>query len=420
MQRAVPLNNGQLLVSGGFTSMNGIPAPSGSGPALRVNANGSLDPGFSSPNTGYLCAAFTNGNYYLTTSSFPSGNATLLGYSATGMPVGFSPQVSWGVFGIGGVTEQPDGKLLVYGSRQYVMGGNSGPTFYRFHASGAVDASFTATRGVGSVFLQPDSKLVTFTNTYCERLNNDGTVDNTFTRGNIGSTSDTLTGLAMQANGQMLVSGTFSQINGSLFPFGIVRLLPNGNPDPTFSGVTARYTLKAIQPDGRILVTSGRGLSTTLLRLEINGQRDLSFTPVAVPLDVANTYYGPKLEVALQPGDGKIIVSGGFSSVAGQPRDGLARLSNPGLMLVGAARAAKPLEAFPNPAAQVVTVQFPASAAAGRAELLDLTGRVVTSWPLPAQQSQATLDITSQTEGIYLLRLRTLIGDLQQKLVIRH
>jgi hypothetical protein len=218
----------------------------------------------------------------------------------------------------------------------------------------------------------------------------------------------------------MLVSGTFSQINGSPTPFGLVRLLPNGALDPSFSGVSAPYTVKALQPDGRILVTSGRGANTLLLRLEANGQRDLTFTPVAIPLDGTTAYHLARLSVALQPTDGKIILCGGFTSVAGLPRDGLARLTNTGLLPTRPSLAPKPLRIFPNPVTQLVTVQLPSAATAGRAELLDLTGRLVTSWPLPAQRNQATLDLSTQNEGIYLLRLRTAAGDLQQKLVIRH
>ena len=173
-----------------------------------------------------------------------------------------------------------------------------------------------------------------------------------------------------------------------------------------------------MQPDGRILATGGQFASTVLVRLNTNGSPNNSFVPVSIPTSI---FTGDDLlsGVVLQPTDNKLLVFGSFRSVAEQLRFGLARLSNVGLA-TRAAAAALPLEVYPNPTSQRLTVALPAATSPLQATLLDLTGRPVRRWTLPAHQPQANLDLSTVAAGVYVLRIPGAAGVYQQKVAVTH
>ena len=142
------------------------------------------------------------------------------------------------------------------------------------------------------------------------RLNTDGTLDETFTAPGINGT---VNALAVQADGKIVVGGRFTQV-GSVTRNYIARLNPDGTLDTSFnpgvSGSAAYVSVLAIQPDGKILVggyfeTLGGVLRSNIGRLNPDGSVDLSFD---CDTSVPNT-------LALQA-DGKILLgkSAGFNS----------------------------------------------------------------------------------------------------------
>ncbi len=131
---------------------------------------------------------------------------------------------------------------------------------------------------------------------------------------------------ALQADGRVVVAGNFGYVNGTPHR-GLARLDEFGRPDRTFdagSGTDGVVYALAVQPDGRILL-AGRFASvqgqprTALARLEPDGRLDPTFAPQLEGRE--STVFA----LAVQP-DGRILVTGSFHTVAGQPRDGLARL----------------------------------------------------------------------------------------------
>ncbi|UOQ66629.1 delta-60 repeat domain-containing protein [Hymenobacter volaticus] len=120
--------------------------------------------------------------------------------------------------------------------------------------------------------------------------------------------------VAAQPDGKLLVGGAFSNFGGSNVG-GLIRLLPNGQMDPSFvppGNQLNRVRAIAVQPDGRILVggdglyINGIATPSGIIRLQANGNLDASFTPP------------PNLEVwelALQP-DGRILVGGDATNQA--------------------------------------------------------------------------------------------------------
>jgi uncharacterized delta-60 repeat protein len=160
------------------------------------------------------------------------------------------------------------------------------------------------------------------------RLNSDGSVDDSFRASITGSRPSDLAGLeciALQSNGQILVGGTFTKINGEGHS-SIGRLNTNGTVDTQFgAGVNGYVYCLLVQPDGKILIggsfTSVNGQPCSgLCRLNYDGSRDTNFNAGA---------NNSIMSLALQP-DGQIVVEGEFTSIGGQSRTNLARLNADG------------------------------------------------------------------------------------------
>ncbi len=130
------------------------------------------------------------------------------------------------------------------------------------------------------------------------------------------------------ANGQILVGGTFYEVNG--FPItGIARLNSDGSFDHTFhSGMSEEHevTTLAELPSGKILVggsfNSYDGVNCgNFVVLNPNGTRDFTYS------GIGNVGYSRINDIQLAPGN-KVIIAGYFSSFNGVLRNGLVRLNS--------------------------------------------------------------------------------------------
>ncbi len=151
--------------------------------------------------------------------------------------------------------------------------------------------------------------------------------------------------LATQADGKILVGGTFDNVGG-YSRSNLARVNIDASVDPTFDpSVNGKITSIVVQPDGKILVggyfssLKPNGGATVarnnLARLNADGTVDSTFNPNF------GGALAPGVEaIALQP-DGKILVGGSFTSV--QPngaatattRNRLARLNDDGTLDAG-------------------------------------------------------------------------------------
>jgi uncharacterized delta-60 repeat protein len=265
----------------------------------------------------------------------------------TGTPNdGFNPGTNGTVFAL---TTQADGKILVGGSFTTLGGGFTGSSpvsnLGRLNPDGSVDTSFLAsTNGtVTAIAVQADGKIVvggTFNSVGSEttrnnlaRFNSDGSLDGAF---NPGTTSgfaagffQTVTALALQADGKILVAGSFTGIGGGTGTTpasGFARLNTDGSVDTTYfrgsnlvgnnaAGTAVYVSAIAVQPDGRVIIG---GEFFGLRRIQKDGTLDptLSF----------NLPGGWVSTVGLQA-DGRIVIGGNFTSlVGGVVRNRLARL----------------------------------------------------------------------------------------------
>jgi len=189
-----------------------------------------------------------------------------------------------------------------------------------------------ANSGVYGMAVQADGKVLVGGNfttlggqsrPHIVRLNADGKLDTNFNPG----ANESIISLAVQPDGKILVGGGFTNLVGQSRSF-IGLLNTDGTLDTGFNpGANSGVNTLAVQPDGKILVggqfTALAGQSRSYLgRLNADGTLDTSFNPGA---------NGPVDSLAVQP-DGKILVGGEFTTLAGQNRSYIGRLNADGTL----------------------------------------------------------------------------------------
>lgn len=239
------------------------------------------------------------------------------------------------------VLTRTDGKILIGGAFTSVAGVTRNGCA-RLYPDGTLDANFSnSISGGGTVYamlMQPDGKLLvagSFSTTSqtrqnVARLNVDGSVDGTFTN---ASPNSTIYALGLQSDGKVLIGGQFTSLG---YPSSshnyIARLNSDGTLDNTFNaGNISGSTVNAIavQADGNILIGGSFSSFTTygltrnnIARLTTNGTPDLAYQPTAV---------SPIQSVYLQ-GDGKSMWGGTFTSLDSNTRVRVGRLNTDGTL----------------------------------------------------------------------------------------
>ena len=164
------------------------------------------------------------------------------------------------------------------------------------------------------------------------KLDRYGHIDYSFKPGTgfNGSVMDIVT----QPDGKVIVCGQFSSYNGTNVQ-NIVRLNPNGTIDNSFNagtgftGYSANVLALGIQSDGKIIVAGDFGLYngtsvSRIVRLLPNGSLDGTFTPSSGPNDFV-------LDLIVKPND-DILICGKFGTYAGTSRARIALLTNNGIL----------------------------------------------------------------------------------------
>src|SRR5262249_10314003 len=155
------------------------------------------------------------------------------------------------------------------------------------------------------------------------RLTTNGTVDESF---NV-TVDGGVQGLAQQPDGKILVSGSFTELQGVPCN-GVGRLLPDGEIDTNFdvgslfetNGTPFRL---AVQPDGKILVSTLLPAAGGLLRLNTNGTLDDTFVQT-------NAFWSYWIHKLLVHTNGTIFVGGGFDYVNDFHSPGMVLLDSSG------------------------------------------------------------------------------------------
>ncbi|MBF9141600.1 RCC1 domain-containing protein [Hymenobacter properus] len=344
--------NGKLLLGGAFTTYQGATANH----LIRLNPDGSPE-STSTFSTGTGATAGFNGTVYsaalqadgkllvggiFTTYQGAPANQ-LIRLNPDGSPdatfnTGAGAGFTGGTVGVNSIAVQPDGKILLGGDFTTYQGATAN-RLIRLNPDGSPDILFGTGTGatvglngvVNSIVVQPDGKILLggdftmykdATASYLIRLNADGSPDASFAVGN--SFQNTVYGLALQADGKVLVHGsTFSQSLRYL-----VRLTANGSTDGTFNAGALSGTVNhlALQADGKIVVVGTfTRPGSRIARLTTTGSVDGTFNAGGSGLDNG-------ARRVLVQSDGNILVTGGsFLNYNGAAAPKLIRLNADGI-----------------------------------------------------------------------------------------
>lgn len=277
------LEEGKLLVIGGFTQYNGTAVNS----IVILNEDGSIDQSFDSGSGiqstnggtfGVNCVVRQDDGKFIVGGNFNKYNGMfvkkLIRINSDG-----SLDTSFEVDGfdghpIDGLAIQEDGKILVGGRFNYFFtGGGVVRGLIRLLPNGSPDTTFdigegfvssTSTMDIRSINIREENKIIlagSFTGLNGTdakamiRLYEDGSIDesfHTFTSPN----NHTIWDVKFQNDGKMLLAGYFEYYNG-VPANNFIRLYPDGNVDSSFSigtGFNGGTFCIEVQEDGKIIV----------------------------------------------------------------------------------------------------------------------------------------------------------------------
>jgi uncharacterized delta-60 repeat protein len=333
------MSNGEILVAGEFTTFNGFPRHY----VARLNSDGSLDQTFdpgTGPNNFPSVVVVQTNEMVLIAGQFQVVNGLYQPFVARLRADGsldptFTNIANGGVYALANLN---NGGFLAAGSFTTV----NGTTMHNvacFNANGSLDPSFSpgvisnnagGSEDVHAIAVQPNGFVVIggdFTSVggqSCQclaRLNSSGAVDTTFVGpGSIGGASyPVITSILLESNGQMVVGGNFSSINGYA-ELGVARLNSDGTLDTSFRALpngSGTAPPLAVQSNGKILI--GEYNSTVLERLNTDGSQDTTLS-VTLPGSF-------DLQALAVQTDGKILMAGGlFPAGNGTYLNSIARL----------------------------------------------------------------------------------------------
>ncbi len=359
-----PPAGGKILLSGMFQSYNETKANY----ITRVNSDGSLDNTFT-PGTGANASidsmARQADGRYMIMGYFTSYNGTVRNKMARigadgALDTTFNPGAgALDIYCMALQAVQAEERILIGGGFQS-YDGTSRERIARINSNGSLDATFNPGLGpsttnnpvaetnnsrVYSLAPQPDGKILiggTFkfydgtARGRIARINADGSLDATFNPG-VGAaipgadSTTTVYSIVLPGGGKILAGGNFTSFDGAVRNR-IVRLNADGSLDTTFApgtGADGDITRMALQSDGRILIsgsfTTYNGTSRNrIARIHADGSLDPTFNPGAGP--------DSGISSLVMQSDGRILIGGHFTHYDGTSRERIARLNTDGTL----------------------------------------------------------------------------------------
>lgn len=212
---------------------------------------------------------------------------------------------------------QSSGKIIVYGNNKLV----------RLNNDGSLDSSFTIQNFSGitidCVVLFDDKILVggqEYPNHFLKLYNSNGEIDNNFVFNYNEPSPQRVMDIKTLPNGKILI----------LTLFNIIKINSNGSIDNNFTQINTdhdgdTYRINKIYSDlyGNIIATEAGGYENDIFRYNENGIIDNTFN---------NIYSTPRPVRDIIAIEGKIIIGGDFSKVNDSYSNALAFLSNSGVI----------------------------------------------------------------------------------------
>jgi uncharacterized delta-60 repeat protein len=410
--------DGRLVVGGGFDEIHGVRAEN----LARLNTNGTVDVSFTSASkVAYNVSrvAVTSAGQVLAASSNEPG---LQRFLSTGAPdPSFQPNLDPAELNINRMVVQPDGRIIIAAFagpiRRLLANGQPDPGFAPFVGGGV--------NNVTTLTLQPDGKLLVggdlndnptspFYNLALIRLTATGQRDASFTEMpwvnsfRVGS-------VELQSTGNIVVGADYTATGQTK----IVRLLPNGQSDPTFGVLTSARTGDGVRrlivlPNDQVMVaeyiSSLFPTGNTLNRLLANGQPDPTFYAVEVVGDV--------IDLRLQQ-DGKLVVAGSYVGVGSFQSAGLTRLDIGNVLSTAQRRTEHPLMIWPVPAHDQLHLRLSKATLPLQLQLLDAVGRSVRCFSPAVSSGEQVLSLHGMPAGVYLLRVDYAEGPVTRRVVVQ-
>lgn len=350
--------DGKIIAVGRFRVVDGLVRPL----VVRLLPDGSVDPTFTPPfSVAGLAEASDPGSTDLAgahqlprtwqatvpSSTFTDASEPFAADVRTAAAV--TPNIPDG--SVDGVALEPDGKVIVFGT--YLnYDGSMTAAMARLNTNGAYDPTFAAPyrsnqmQAVGDVVVAPDGTVLVAGHDFgvgrpiLARLTSSGTVDPSW---QAPECNGPVWALLRLADGRLLASGSFSACGGQTRR-GLLRLDAGGAFDPTFNagvgferdGLPLGPDDMAMMPDGKVVTVGAFTTVDAVPRagaavLTANGSLVNGIVPAAPGGPVTRTSVPMAWSVHALAG-GMMIINGDFGSIAGIPRNGLARLAANGAL----------------------------------------------------------------------------------------
>jgi len=311
-------SDGSILVAGEFTSFaqNGATTGTLRNYVARIGTSGALDGTFNPTANGQVDTV----NVLSTGQIFIGGSFTALQPNGSASP---TPAVHFALLNADGsvassfatgannpasgqvnaLAMQQDGQLLVGGSFS-PLGGAPDAYMARFNADGSPDTGFAPYLNgpVNAIAIEPTSGSNTVNSSGAVWLNADGSVRHTF----VTDSNPTVTAIAQQADGRVLLGGLFDNFSGNSALVDLVRINTDGTVDPSFApNVVGQVNAILVLPNGQILVggsfsqvgvvaTTGTTAATALVKGDtyvIDTIGDTDFTTVGAISNTVGTQF---------------------------------------------------------------------------------------------------------------------------------
>lgn len=340
--------DGKIIAAGSFTLFNSNPRNR----LVRLDANGVEDTAFYAN----LGTGFSGGTTVEAVAIQPDGKILVCGNfiwlngntrrgivrlnSSGAEDTSFYTNIGTGIAGgssIRNVAVQSDGKIVFVGGFTQ-FNGNSISGITRLNANGSEDSAFRINVGGGAagevkaLAIQADGKILVGgyftlwsgnTRNRLVRLNADGTEDTLFYSALGTGFDNVVSSVVVQPDGKILVAGGFDTVNG-VTKRRLIRLNSDGSVDTSFfanigTGFNNSISGLALQPDGKIIVcgsflTFNGNLRNRLVRLNADGTEDTAFYT-----NLGTSFDDGLASISIRQ-DGRILITGIFSSFNGNPR----------------------------------------------------------------------------------------------------